>query len=64
MVAAGIAVAGLVLTLAFLPSKKAISKVSGVEAVKGASSLNPTGPLLAEPTAERGAVKYDGIARG
>ena len=66
VVAAGIAVAGLLLTLAFLPSKKAIPKAGGVEALKAAASLNPTGPLLVEPAgeaaAERGEVEHDGVA--
>ena len=67
VVAAGIAAVGLLLTLAFLPSKKAIPKASGVEGVKAA--LNPTGPLLVttaneEAAIEQGEVKHDGVARG
>jgi Na+/melibiose symporter-like transporter len=68
VVAAAIAAGGLLLTLAFLPSKKALPKAGGVEALKTAASLNPTGPLLAEPAgetaAEQGDVEHDGIARG
>ena len=68
VVAAGIAAAGLLLTLAFLPSKKAMPKASGVEAVKVAA-LHPTGPLLVgatseEAAGEQGEVKHDGVARG
>jgi MFS transporter, DHA2 family, multidrug resistance protein len=68
MVAAGIAVAGLLLTLAFLPSKKAMPKGSGVEAAKVAA-LHRTGPLLVnaaneEAANERGEVEHDNVARG
>jgi EmrB/QacA subfamily drug resistance transporter len=68
VVAAGFAAAGLLLTLAFLPSKKAIPKASGVEGVKVAA-LHPTGPLLVyaaneEAANERGEVEHDNVARG
>ena len=68
VVAAGIAAAGLLLTQVFLPSKKAISKTSGVEAVKVAA-LHPTGPLFVGATneaasKERGEVEHDGVEQG
>ena len=54
VVAAGVAAAGLLLTLAFLPSKKAMPRTSGVEAAKVAG-LNPTGPLLVGASNEEAA---------
>jgi MFS transporter, DHA2 family, multidrug resistance protein len=68
VVAAGIAAAGMLLTLAFLPARAA-PKVSGVPAVKAAASVTPTGPLLVgaaneETAAGRGEVGGDDVARG
>ena len=68
VVAAGIAVVGMLLTLAFLPAR-ATPKVSGVPVVKAAASVTPTGPLLVgaaneEAAAGRGEVGDDDVARG
>ena len=67
VVAASIAAAGLLLTLAFLPSKKVTPKTS--EAVKAVAALNPAGPLLAgtageEATGEQRETIHDDVARG
>ena len=68
VIAAGIAAVGLLLTLAFLPSKKATPKTSEVGAVQVAA-LHPTGPLFVGATSEgttdeQGEVKHDGVAQG
>jgi hypothetical protein len=68
VVAAGIAVVGLLLALAFLPAQAA-PRAGGGAAVKAASSVTPTGPLLVgatveEAAAERGEVEHDVVARG
>ena len=68
VVAASIAAAGLLLTLAFLPSKKAMPQTSGVEAAK-VSGLNPTGPLLVgaaneEAADEQRETLHDDVTRG
>lgn len=69
LVAAGIAVAGLVLALVFLPSRVFAASAPGVaKAAKAASSVNPTDPNLVgaasvEAAAERGAAEHDSAAR-
>ena len=57
VVAAGIAGAGLLLTLVFLPATKATFKAGGVEAVQAAAAVPPSSPQLVgaanEEAAER-----------
>ncbi len=55
VVAAGIAVVGFVLALAFLPARAA-SKASGVPAVEASASVTPTGPLLVGAASEEAAI--------
>jgi Na+/melibiose symporter-like transporter len=57
VVAAGVTVVGLLLTLAFLPSRRAISKASRVEAVQTGAALNPSGPLLVNVASEKTAAE-------
>ncbi len=67
VVAAGIAAAGFVLTLAFLPAR-ATPRVSGLPAVEAGASVTPTGPLLVgaiheEAVANQGEEGQDDAAR-
>jgi MFS transporter, DHA2 family, multidrug resistance protein len=66
VVAAGIAVAGVLLTLVFLPARATVAPSTGA-AVKAASSVTPTGPHLVgaandEVAAERGEEAYDSVS--
>jgi DHA2 family multidrug resistance protein-like MFS transporter len=65
LVAAGIAAAGLLLTLAFLPSTKPTPNAAGVEAVPAAASPTPAGPQLVraanEEAAEQGEREHDRV---
>lgn len=65
VVAAGVAVVGMLLTLAFLPSR-ASPIAGGVAPVTGAASPTSAGPAMvgianAEATAERGELEHDGV---
>jgi EmrB/QacA subfamily drug resistance transporter len=67
VVAAGIAAAGFVLTLAFLPAR-ATPGVSDLPAVEAGASVTPTGPLLVgaiheEAVANQGEEGHDDAAR-
>src|SRR5579859_441688 len=62
VVAAGIAAAGVLLTLAFLPSHTAIPRAGGVEAVAVAAP-HPVAVDTSAP-AERGEREHDGVAQG
>jgi MFS transporter, DHA2 family, multidrug resistance protein len=66
VVAAGIAVAGVLLTLVFLPARATVAPSTGA-AVKAASSVTPTGSQLVgaaneEAAAERGEEAYDSVS--
>ncbi len=67
VVAAGIAVAGFVLTLIFLPAR-ATPRASGLPAVEAGASVTPTGPLLVgavheEVVANQGEEGHNNAAR-
>jgi hypothetical protein len=68
VVAAGIAGVGLLLTLAFLPGRKALPKAGTMDVGKATAATPTTPPLasaaIAEIAAEQGAVEHDSIARG
>ncbi len=70
LVAAGIAAAGMLLTVMFLPSKARIApKPTGLVAAEAVASVSPSGPnaagaIVEQPAAERGESEHERIARG
>jgi hypothetical protein len=68
VVAAGIAGVGLLLTLAFLPSRRAILLTGGGDAMHVAAAAHPSAPhpvgAVADASAERGELTHAGRTEG